>query len=135
MVHVAVLGAGSWGTTFAKVLADGGNTVTLWARRPEVAEEIHNTNRNTSYLPGIALPKTIDATDNLAQALAGAEQVYLAVPSQHLRANLADAASLIPADVPVVSLMKGVEAQTGLRMSSAPGRRLCPRPDRSGQRT
>ena len=117
MVHVAVLGAGSWGTTFAKVLADGGNTVTLWARRPEVAQEIHDANRNTSYLPGIALPKTIDATDNLAQALAGAEQVYLAVPSQHLRANLADAASLIPADVPVVSLMKGVEAQTGLRMS------------------
>lgn len=117
MVHVAVLGAGSWGTTFAKVLADGGNTVTLWARRPEVAKEIHNTNRNTDYLPGINLPKTIDATDNLAQALAGAEQVYLAVPSQHLRANLADAASLIPADIPVVSLMKGVEAQTGLRMS------------------
>jgi glycerol-3-phosphate dehydrogenase (NAD(P)+) len=117
MVHVAVLGAGSWGTTFAKVLADGGNTVTLWARRPEVAQEIHDANRNTSYLPGITLPQTIDATDNLAQALAGAEQVYLAVPSQHLRANLADAASLIPADVPVVSLMKGVEAQTGLRMS------------------
>lgn len=117
MVHVAVLGAGSWGTTFAKVLADGGNTVTLWARRPEVAREIHNTNRNTDYLPGINLPKAIDATDNLAQALAGAMQVYLAVPSQHLRANLGDAVPLIPADVPVVSLMKGVEAQTGLRMS------------------
>jgi glycerol-3-phosphate dehydrogenase (NAD(P)+) len=117
MVHVAVLGAGSWGTTFAKVLADGGNTVTLWARRPEVAQEIRDANRNTAYLPGITLPKTISATDNLAEALAGAEQVYLAVPSQHLRANLADAASLIPPDVPVVSLMKGVEAQTGLRMS------------------
>ena len=117
MVHVAVLGAGSWGTTFAKVLADGGNTVNLWARRPEVAKEIRNTNRNTDYLPGINLPKAIDATDSLVQALAGAEQIYLAVPSQHLRANLADAAPLIPAHIPVVSLMKGVEAETGLRMS------------------
>ena len=117
MVHIAVMGAGSWGTTFAKVLADGGNTVTLWARRPEVASEIHNSHRNTAYLPGITLPESIDATEHLASALEGAEQVYLAVPSQHLRANLADAASLIPAGVPVVSLMKGVEAQTGLRMS------------------
>lgn len=117
MAHVAVLGAGSWGTTFAKVLADGGNTVNLWARRPEVAKEIRNTNRNTDYLPGINLPKAIDATDSLVQALAGAEQIYLAVPSQHLRANLADAAPLIPSDIPVVSLMKGVEAETGLRMS------------------
>jgi glycerol-3-phosphate dehydrogenase (NAD(P)+) len=117
MVHVAVLGAGSWGTTFAKVLADGGNTVSLWARRPEVAKEIQATNRNSDYLPGINLPLAIEASAHLATVLEGAHQVYIAVPSQQLRANLAEATALIPSDVPVVSLMKGVESETGLRMS------------------
>lgn len=117
MTHTAVLGAGSWGTTFAKVLADGGSDVVVWARRQEIAREIRDTNRNSDYLPGINLPKNLRASTDMAEALAGAHQVYLAVPSQHLRANLRDAASHIGPDAIVVSLMKGVEAGTGLRMS------------------
>jgi len=117
MTKVAVLGAGSWGTTFAKVLADGGSEVTLWARRREVAREIRETNRNSDYLPGINLPTTLHATDLLEVALEAAEQVYLAVPSQHLRTNLEAAAPLIPPEALVVSLMKGVEVRSGLRMS------------------
>jgi glycerol-3-phosphate dehydrogenase (NAD(P)+) len=117
MSHLAVLGAGSWGTTFAKVLADGGSGVLLWARRPEIAQEIQSSHRNTQYLPDIALPEKIGASEVLAEVLSGAEQVYLAVPSQHLRANLADALPHIHPDALVVSLMKGVEALTGLRMS------------------
>lgn len=117
MTRIAVLGAGSWGTTFAKVLADGGNEVLIWARRPEVAREISETNRNSDYLPGIDLPSNLGATDRLELALEGATQVYLAVPSQHLRHNLSDAAGMLGADALVVSLMKGVEASSGLRMS------------------
>ena len=115
--RVAVLGAGSWGTTFAKVLADGGADVLLWARRREVALEITETHRNSGYLPGINLPRNLRAHDSLERVLAGAAQVYLSVPSQSLRSNLASIRDIMPADVPVVSLMKGVERGTGLRMS------------------
>ena len=116
-LRVAVLGAGSWGTTFAKVLADGGADVLLWARRREVALEITETHRNSGYLPGINLPRNLRAHDSLERVLAGAAQVYLSVPSQSLRSNLASIRDIMPADVPVVSLMKGVERGTGLRMS------------------
>lgn len=117
MTRVSVLGAGSWGTTFAKVLADAGGEVTLWARRDDVADEINGAHRNQRYLPNIFLPPALRATSDLATALERAEQVYLAVPSQHLREQLAHAAALIPPAAPVVSLMKGVEAGSGLRMS------------------
>lgn len=115
--RVAVLGAGSWGTTFAKILADGGADVVMWARRREVAQEITETHRNSGYLPGINLPGNLRGHDSLEHVLAGAEQVYLSVPSQSLRANLASIRDIVPADVPVVSLMKGVEKGSGLRMS------------------
>ncbi|HWU47980.1 MAG TPA: NAD(P)H-dependent glycerol-3-phosphate dehydrogenase [Humibacter sp.] len=115
--RVAVLGAGSWGTTFAKVLADGGSDVVLWARRPEVAREIREARRNSDYLPGINLPRNLTATSRVEDALAGAEQVYLSVPSQTLRDNLVAVASLLPQSAPVVSLMKGVEKSSGMRMS------------------
>ncbi|ROS72014.1 glycerol-3-phosphate dehydrogenase (NAD(P)+) [Curtobacterium sp. PhB130] len=115
--RVAVIGAGSWGTTFAKVLAEGGASTVLWARRPEVAREITETKRNSEYLPGINLPRTLTASTSLASVLDDAEQVYVSVPSQTLRSNLAAIRELLPAGVPVVSLMKGVEKGTGLRMS------------------
>lgn len=115
---VAVVGAGSWGTTFGKILADGGASVVMWARRPELAAEITESKRNSRYLPGINLPRTMTATTDLAEALSGAEQIYLSVPSQSLRENLAAIRPLVEAtDVPLVSLMKGVEKSTGLRMS------------------
>lgn len=117
MSQVVVIGAGSWGTTIAKVIADGGTEVTLWSRRPEVAEEISEQHRNGDYLPGVELPHNLLATDNIEQALSGAEQIYLAVPSQTLRENLSAWHSLIPKDAILVSLIKGLEQGTGLRMS------------------
>jgi glycerol-3-phosphate dehydrogenase (NAD(P)+) len=117
MRRVAVLGAGSWGTTFAKVLADGGSSVALWARRPELAREIRESRRNSDYLPGVNLPRTLHASPRLEEVLFGAEQVYLSVPSQALRENLRVVRELIPEGVPVVSLMKGVEKGTRYRMS------------------
>jgi glycerol-3-phosphate dehydrogenase (NAD(P)+) len=115
--RVAVLGAGSWGTTFAKILADGGADVALWARRPELAREISQSKRNSDYLPGINLPRGVWASDRLPEVLEGAEQVYLSVPSQSLRENLRIVRELIPHDAYVVSLMKGVEKGTRFRMS------------------
>lgn len=115
--RVAVLGAGSWGTTFAKVLAEGGNDVMLWARRPELAREITQSKRNSDYLPGINLPLSLQAHTSFERVLDGAEQVYLSVPSQMLREVLGVVRSVMPGDVPVVSLMKGVEKGSGLRMS------------------
>ena len=117
MTKIAVMGAGSWGTTFAKVLTDAGNEVVLWARRDDVAEEINTTHRNGDYLPGITLPTSLTASTDAATVLAGAELVYLAVPSQSLRANLQTWGDDIPKDAILVSLMKGVEQSTGMRMS------------------
>lgn len=117
MTTVAVLGAGAWGTTFAKVLADGGASVQVWARRDEIAREINETHRNSTYLQRVNLPLSITASASLAVTLAGAEQVYISVPSQTLRGVLAEAKGLIGDEIPVVSLMKGVERKSGLRMS------------------
>ncbi|TDN92654.1 NAD(P)H-dependent glycerol-3-phosphate dehydrogenase [Microbacterium sp. BK668] len=116
--RVAVVGAGSWGTTFGKVLADGGAHVTMWARRPELAHEIDEAKRNSQYLPGVNLPREMSATHHLSEALESADQVYLSVPSQTLRENLKAVRPLVSkTDAPIISLMKGVEKRTGLRMS------------------
>jgi len=115
--RVAVLGAGAWGTTFAKVLADGGADVALWARRPELAREITQSKRNSDYLPGINLPRSLWSSARLTDVLDGADEVYLSVPSQSLRENLRIVRELIPEQAILVSLMKGVERGTGRRMS------------------
>jgi glycerol-3-phosphate dehydrogenase (NAD(P)+) len=115
--RVAVLGAGSWGTTFAKVMADAGRDVRLWARRPEVAAAVNEHHANPDYLPGIALPTLLTATADPAEALEGADAVVFAVPSQTLRANLAGWRDLLPPEGTLVSLAKGVELGTLLRMS------------------
>ncbi|AXG13815.1 NAD(P)H-dependent glycerol-3-phosphate dehydrogenase [Intrasporangium calvum] len=120
MTKVAVMSAGSWGTAFASLLAEAGSTVTMWARRQEVVDQI-NGGRNRDYLPDLDLPDTVRATADPAAACAGAEIVVLAVPSQTLRANLAEWGDAIPAEADVVSLMKGVELGTSLRMSEVIG--------------
>jgi glycerol-3-phosphate dehydrogenase (NAD(P)+) len=117
VTRAAVLGAGSWGTTFAKVLADAGSKVTLLARRPELAEAICTDRENSDYLPGIRLPDAVLATADAEEALAGADIVVLAVPSQSLRGNLELWTPLLPPDSTLLSLMKGVELGTTKRMS------------------
>jgi glycerol-3-phosphate dehydrogenase (NAD(P)+) len=118
---VAVLGAGSWGTTFAKVVADAcaehGTQVRLWARRPDVAEDINAAGRNAQYLGQTRLPANVTASTDVAQVLSAADIVVLAVPAQSLRAQLGGWKALIPAGAVVVSLMKGLEVGTDARMS------------------
>ncbi|MFC9428459.1 MULTISPECIES: NAD(P)H-dependent glycerol-3-phosphate dehydrogenase [unclassified Streptomyces] len=117
MTRVAVFGAGSWGTAFAMVLADAGCEVTIWGRRPEIADTINTTRANPAYLPGFELPEGVRATTDPAEAARGAEFTVLTVPSQTLRGNLAQWAPVLPSDTVLVSLMKGVELGTAKRMS------------------
>ncbi|WP_426718273.1 NAD(P)H-dependent glycerol-3-phosphate dehydrogenase [Corynebacterium auriscanis] len=117
MVRVAVMGAGSWGTTVAKVFADAGNEVRLWARRAEVAEEINAKRTNSAYLGDIELPQALTATPDPEAAIDSAEIVVLGVPSQTLRDNLTQWKGFIGTDAAAVSLAKGIEHSTGMRMS------------------
>ncbi len=117
MTRIAVLGAGSWGTAYAMVLADAGSDVVLWGKDAEQVTAIDRTHENVRYHPGIALPPSLRATADIQEALAGAQFVVLAVPSQTLRANLRAWLPYLPADAVLVSLMKGVELGTTERMS------------------
>ncbi len=120
---VAVLGAGSWGTTFAKILADAATAageerqIRLWGRRAEVVEQINSIHRNFQYLKDIVLPQSITASADVAEVLAGADLVVLAVPAQTLRLQLREWKPLIAPEAMVVSLMKGLELDTDARMS------------------
>ncbi|WP_104136088.1 NAD(P)H-dependent glycerol-3-phosphate dehydrogenase [Arthrobacter sp. ZGTC131] len=122
-VSVAVLGAGSWGTTFAKILADAATAsgverrIRLWGRRPEVVEHINLNHRNPQYLADVKLPPSITASTDVAEVMAGAELVVLAVPAQSLRLQLREWKTLLEPDALVVSLMKGLELSTDARMS------------------
>jgi glycerol-3-phosphate dehydrogenase (NAD(P)+) len=116
-MRAAVLGAGSWGTTFAQVLADAGTSVVVCSRRSEVAKAISSLHENPDYLPGVTLTPAVAATTDPAEALDGADFVVFAVPAQTLRANLAEWHALIPPDALLVSLLKGIELGTCKRMS------------------
>ncbi|MDN5857943.1 MAG: NAD(P)-dependent glycerol-3-phosphate dehydrogenase [Pseudonocardia sp.] len=119
--RIAVLGAGSWGTAFAKVLGDAGRDVVLWARRAEVAAGINERHINHDYLAGIVLPAGVTATTDAAAALDGVDAVVFGVPSQTLRTNLAAWQDLLPPGATLVSLAKGVELGTLKRMSEVVG--------------
>lgn len=112
-MKTAVLGAGAWGTTLAKMLRQGGNAVTLWGHNPAHLEEVSRSGKNERYLPGIALPDGIGLVTDLPRAVAGAELIVAAVPSKAFRevtGQLADFGGL------VVSVTKGIEHETGLTM-------------------
>ncbi|MFE2375970.1 NAD(P)H-dependent glycerol-3-phosphate dehydrogenase [Streptomyces sp. NPDC059398] len=115
--RVAVLSAGSWGTAFATVLTDAGNEVVLHARRAEVADAINVRQENPDYLPGAHLAHQVTATTDPAEALAGSDYAVISIPAQSLRTNLIRWAPLIEPQTVIVSLMKGIEVGTGLRMS------------------
>ncbi|HEY5134334.1 MAG TPA: NAD(P)H-dependent glycerol-3-phosphate dehydrogenase [Candidatus Nanopelagicales bacterium] len=116
-MRIAVMGSGSWGTAFAMVLADADNEVVIWGRDPRLAEAISQQHENPSYHPGIPLPPALAATTDAAAALSDAEVVVLAVPAQSLRTNLGVWTPALRDDVVLVSLMKGIEQGTTLRMS------------------
>lgn len=112
MSKVAVLGAGAWGTALAKLLAEKGNHVVVWAHEPDVAASIAERHENTRYFPGFELPTGLCATTSAEAALAGADMVLLVVPSHVTRQVLTEVGRFIPKGVPVVSATKGIENDT-----------------------
>ena len=113
-MRVAVIGAGSWGTALALVLAEAGHEVVLWARTPEVADAINEEHRNPRYLSDYRLPSAIRATAEYATACDGAEAVVIVTPSAALRSVAADLRELVAPATPIVICSKGVEEKTGL---------------------
>ncbi len=115
-LRVGVLGAGSWGTTVAALAARNAPT-TLWARRADAVRELAEDHTNERYLPGVKLPLALRATDAIEDAVRDADVLVMGVPSHCLRATLAEARKFLRPWVPIVSLAKGLEQDTHLRMT------------------
>lgn len=115
-MRVAVVGAGSWGTALARLAAERAR-VRLWAREPEVVAAVRETRENSLFLPGHRLPPEVLCTTELAEALAGAELVVMAVPSHGFRAVLCAAVPHLPPAALLVSVTKGIEQGTLRRMT------------------
>ncbi|MDJ0787525.1 MAG: NAD(P)H-dependent glycerol-3-phosphate dehydrogenase [Myxococcota bacterium] len=115
-LRVSVLGAGSFGTTIAHLAATNAPTQ-LWCRRSETADEINREHRNTTYLPDYELHPELRATDSIAQAVSEADLVVMGVPSKGMREVLAEVKKEIRPWVPIVSLAKGLEEGSHLRMT------------------
>ena len=117
MSKFTVLGSGAWGTTLAQVLCDSGQDVLIWGRNSDSVNEINNKNANSKYLPGIELPKQLRATLDVQEAFDFGDAIVLAIPAQSLRENLSGWVNNFPSDKPVISTLKGIEAETQLRMT------------------
>lgn len=115
-MNVTVLGAGSWGTTVAS-LTTALNPTVIWARNPEVAAEINANHTNATYLPSTTLPRRLRATAELEEAVRSADVLVVGVPSKGFRATLEEARRWLRPWIPVVSLTKGIEGGTLLRMT------------------
>jgi glycerol-3-phosphate dehydrogenase (NAD(P)+) len=115
-IRVAVLGGGSWGTTVAHLCAHNAPTV-LWARSQESVDEVNADRRNSRYLAGFSLHQHLTATTDLAEAVEGADLLVVGVPSQAFRDTLRGAAPHVRPWIPVISLTKGLEIDTGMRMT------------------
>lgn len=115
--RVAVIGAGSWGTALALHAQVSGHEVRLWARREALAEALREARENRDYLPGHRLPDEMDIVADAAEALRGAELVLSVVPSRYLRDVWESIGPAFPRGAHLVSATKGIENETGLRMS------------------
>ncbi len=117
-MKVAVIGAGSWGTALAQVLAGNGHEAVLWARREEVVESINGAHRNPRYLSDAVLHGAVTATLSQAEALSGAQAAVVVTPSRYLRETARSMAACADApgvsELPIVVCSKGVEEETGL---------------------
>lgn len=115
-LEVGVIGAGSWGTALARVLAGKGHQVTLWAREPEVVREIEDHRENRTFLPEVPLPENLGASGDLSAVVANKEMLVSVVPSQFVSATLTEVAPYFHPETQVVSASKGIEVATGRRM-------------------
>lgn len=116
-MRITVLGAGSWGTTVACVLARRDHEPLIWARNPATADEINTEHTNGRYLPGFPLPARLHATADLERAAKHAQMLVIGVPCAAFRQLLEDVRPWLDPWVPVISLSKGLESGTRLRMT------------------
>ena len=114
---ISVIGAGSWGTALAQVLAEKGIAVKLWARREEQASEINMTHTNSRYLPDAVISPSIHATSDINDALQGAEACVLVTPSSNVRDACVLMEPFVREDLPIVVCSKGIEQDSGLLMT------------------
>ena len=126
-LQVGLLGGGSWGTTVASVMANNAPTL-LWARDPDTVAEVNQHGSNQRYLPGAKLSKRLRATGSVEEAVSTADVVVLGVPSQAMRETAAEVRNHIRPWVPVISLAKGFETGSGLRMTEVLAQELPGRP-------
>ena len=117
MAQVTVLGTGAWGTTLAQVLCDAGHEVLIWGRNGSVVDEINSARSNHKFVPGIYLPKELRATGDIGAASHFGESLVLAIPAQTLRENLRNWKIGFPGGRPIISTLKGIEAETMSRMT------------------
>lgn len=113
-MRVAVVGAGSWGTALAQTLASTGNSVVMWARKPEVAQAITEEHHNPRYLSSVALSNLITATSNLEECVSGVDAIVVVTPSHLMRKFATDFKEFVSEDMPIIICSKGVEENTGL---------------------
>jgi len=132
MARVTVLGTGAWGTTLAQVLCDAGHEVLMWGRNAAVVEEINESRSNVKFLPGIYLPESLKATTDIQSAFDFGSAVVLAVPAQTLRENLKSWSANFPRNLPIISTLKGIEADTMSRMTEVIVQELGTDPDLIG---
>ena len=112
MKRACVLGGGAYGTAMAQVLGRVGTQVRMWVREAEVVEAINASRENKPFLKGVRLSENIRATQDMKQALEGAEMVLVVVPTQFLRATMVSYRSVLPVGVPIVCCAKGIEVET-----------------------
>lgn len=117
MSKVTVLGSGAWGTTMSQVLCDAGQDVLIWGRNVGVVNEINTNHTNHNFLPEVDLPLNLRATSEVQAAFDFGDAIVLAIPAQSLRENLAQWKSDFPGRLPLISTLKGIEAQSALRMT------------------
>ena len=115
-LKVGLLGGGSWGTTVASLVARNA-PITLWARNQETVDEINTKRSNQRYLPDAVIPKGVTATASIEEAVAHKDVIIMGIPSQSFRGVLEQVREHIRPWVPVVSLSKGLELSTGMRMT------------------
>lgn len=114
---IGVIGGGGWGTALAKICAQKGLAVTIWAKEPEVVAEINNQHTNSTFLPGITIPDSIRASSSLEEVISGKKYLIFTVPSQWLRSVARSAQPFVGKDTVVISASKGLEVESLKLMS------------------
>ena len=125
-LSIGVVGAGSWGTALAYLLAKKGHQVSLWAREPEVVAEIREHRENRTFLPGVSLPESIQASNDLREIVADTGFLVSVVPSQFVSSTFTGIAAELRSDIQIVSASKGIEVSTGRRMDEVFSSMLTP---------